>query len=346
MFGWLKKKIENASTDAMANDLQRFIRSLQGADDKEIATMLVVANIVRLNLLQMGKIPEAALDLSIYRDKDTEMQCDMCTIGVNSIIKQFQSLNQPSDALGAMIWLHSVRALNVPELRILGKSMWAELSRGFPYLEDAVQQMRDVIGTRVPPNIDDEVSFVPNGLEPQDRPTKQAAALKGSSSNAPGTSKSARNKQPTEQVPRKKKPDERNADLKSVEDFLDQLGYEMTEYGVGLALLSIESNYTSAEIASHMALATLAWDSRRANNDIVKSIGLAAHARALIDLLEKYKENGLMREELFRNDARAMLKVAIPSPEQSEWIDKVLSDPMLAKDRVATSRIDYDKMTD
>ena len=119
MFGWFKKRVLEASNDAMKNDIERFIASLKGADDEEISTMLVVANILRLNLTKMGKIPPAALDLSIPRNNDLAIKCDMCPMTLTSAIKQFQKINQPSDALGVIVWLHSVRALNVPEIRVL-----------------------------------------------------------------------------------------------------------------------------------------------------------------------------------------------------------------------------------
>jgi hypothetical protein len=167
MFGWIKKRIEDASTDAMKNDIERFIASLKGAGDEEIATMLIVANVLRINLTKMGKIPAAALDLSIPRLGDIEIKCDMCPITLSSAIKQFQKIGQPTDALGCMIWLHSVRALNVPEIRVLGRDMWRQLSRGFVHLDDAIEDMSALIGTSLPKNIKDEVRFVPRGLEPQ-----------------------------------------------------------------------------------------------------------------------------------------------------------------------------------
>lgn len=167
MFGWLKKRALEASTDAMKNDIVRFIASLKGADSEEISTMIVVANILRLNLTAMGKIPPAALNINIPRDYDLEMKCDMCPITLTSTIKQFQKINQPSDALGVMIWLHSVRALNTPELRIYGREMWQELKRGFPYVDETLEQIRELSNKPLPTDIDEEIRFIPRGLEPQ-----------------------------------------------------------------------------------------------------------------------------------------------------------------------------------
>lgn len=129
------------------------------------------------------------------------------------------------------------------------------------------------------------------------------------------------------------------ADLDRVQDALIKLGYNISHYGVGVALLSLESGYSHCETASHLALATLARDAKDAGFDITKLIALVPHARAMIDVLTEYKNAGLMRDELFKNDARAILGVVIVEKGQPEWISRVLSDPVIAKERVATSRI-------
>ena len=167
MFGWLKKRAMQASSDAMNNDILKFIAGLKGASSQEIATIIVIANIVRLNLMKSGTIPSAALDFNICRDADIELKCDMCSVALVKIIKQFQKMGQLSDATGTMVWLHSVRSLNVPEIRAKGREMWGQLERGFPYVDDALMDVQDLIGEGLPDSISDELTFVPRGLEPR-----------------------------------------------------------------------------------------------------------------------------------------------------------------------------------
>jgi hypothetical protein len=50
---------------------------------------------------------------------------------------------------------------------------------------------------------------------------------------------------------------------------------------------------------------------------------------------------GRMRDSLFESDSHAVLKVALPSPEQAAWIGKVLSDAALSRARVATASGGY-----
>ena len=39
-----------------------------------------------------------------------------------------------------MVWLHTMRAAARLELRPLGRDMWRELARGFPYVEESVEE--------------------------------------------------------------------------------------------------------------------------------------------------------------------------------------------------------------
>lgn len=76
-------------------------------------------------------------------------------------------------AVWLMVWLGSVRSLYMPELRPVGKAMWAELSRGIPYLDEAWEHFSAMFGD-FPESLEDEAmdllenwgSFVPVGLEP------------------------------------------------------------------------------------------------------------------------------------------------------------------------------------
>lgn len=162
MFGWVKSKIQKASTDTMRDDLQRFIVSLQGASDDEIATIVCVACVIRLNLSSSPTLPPASLDIGRM---DTSIDGSMVSLRLNRLISEFQKNGQLSDATGCMVWLHSVRALQNPELRGLGRQMWSELSRGFTEVDEVASEMYALL-SGLPKNIEAEARFIPKGLEP------------------------------------------------------------------------------------------------------------------------------------------------------------------------------------
>lgn len=135
--------------------------------------------------------------------------------------------------------------------------------------------------------------------------------------------------------------DTSDAKLSEATSFVDELAFNITPYGTAVALLSLESGYSPAETASQIAVATFALDARevRENSDIVRMMSMSSHATEVIKELTKYKDNGLMREEIWKNDGMAIYKVTVPSEEQESWISQVLSDPVISKERLAVSRI-------
>ena len=163
MFGGLKQKAQNKFTDTMKDELTRFVDSLRGTSSHELATLLIIANVVRANLVKQGVLSESSLSLGEYEIGSDD---DFAAMRLNKLIRTFQKAGQPSDAAGAMIWLHSVRSIQNPELRYLGRCMWKELSRGFKSVPQAYLDI-SLIVTDLPEAVLDEVYFVPDGLEPE-----------------------------------------------------------------------------------------------------------------------------------------------------------------------------------
>jgi hypothetical protein len=64
----------------------------------------------------------------------------------------------------------------------------------------------------------------------------------------------------------------------------------------------------------------------------------------MIDIIHEYADRGLLRNSLSENDIDAMMRVVTVASEQNAWIDRVLSDPIIAQERMAMSMVDYSKM--
>ncbi|MDR6664509.1 hypothetical protein [Rhizobium sp. 1399] len=129
--------------------------------------------------------------------------------------------------------------------------------------------------------------------------------------------------------------------LENVEKIAHHLGYDLTPYGHAFSLISLSSGYNEFATATQIALVTLATDIRAAGHDITKLMSFMPHTMAMIDIMKEWRDRGVLPQAIFENDGRAMVKVATVSPEQNEWIDKVLSDPVSTAERVATCRLDY-----
>jgi hypothetical protein len=59
-----------------------------------------------------------------------------------------------------------MRAGATPELRLLGRQMWCELSRGFGHAPAAIEEIIAVSPNPLPPELGREYRFIPPGLEP------------------------------------------------------------------------------------------------------------------------------------------------------------------------------------
>ena len=129
-----------------------------------------------------------------------------------------------------------------------------------------------------------------------------------------------------------------HASLKDVEKFCKHLGLDLTPYGVGAALLSIASDYSPAETASHFAVVTIARDMKLALHDTEKILSVAICGAAMLEVLREWKDENFVRESFWRNDTNAIGNIIIPGPETENWINRVLRDTFVSE-AVATNRV-------
>ena len=130
-------------------------------------------------------------------------------------------------------------------------------------------------------------------------------------------------------------------DLQKVETYLFELGFDITNFGSAVSLLSLESGYSHCETASCLAVATLALDISEAGKGLSKWMAFVPHGRAMIHKLKNFKDTGLMSQENFETDVKAIVGVTVVSRTQLRWISQVLNDPIMANRRVAISRIKH-----
>ena len=158
---WIKKKIYNAGYKSGLEEIERFILSLRGQSDEEIGMLLAIANLIRINLINSGRLSVQILNFEVSESEHSQAQ-----MYVSSLVREFQKSNQNTDAAGAMVWLHSLRAQGYPELRIRGRELWSELSRGFEHVREALYDIETMTQKALPELSDEEILFIPGGLEP------------------------------------------------------------------------------------------------------------------------------------------------------------------------------------
>lgn len=162
---WLRRKIRNAGAKAGAEDLDRFVLSLKGQSDDDLSMLVALATLLRGNFRSQGYLPDRALGVGMPLPEEEMAEFQL---KISKVFRIFQEGKQQTDAAGTMVWLHSLRALNYPELRLQGRMMWAELQRGFDGAETALEDVCQITGKSVPPLAREELRFIPDGLEPFD----------------------------------------------------------------------------------------------------------------------------------------------------------------------------------
>jgi hypothetical protein len=164
---WFKSKrsIQLASVRDGTADLERFIVALKGMSAEELGTVVALAAILRMELRAQGLFPDDALDIA---SQLPESEQKAVRSGMSGLTLDFQKKNHPS-AGAAMVWLHTLRALQFPELRLLGRQMWGQLQRGFPHVFDAFRFFEGTVGQPLPLGALQASQFIPVGLEPFER---------------------------------------------------------------------------------------------------------------------------------------------------------------------------------
>ena len=155
MFQWLKRKAQIASVRAMETDLDRFLLGLKGANSVELGIVLALGAYWQDKLLRNfgWDVTDPVL---------LEKENPTVAITIGRLIRETQR-DTPHMAPGLMLWLHSFRAANTPELTLKGREMWIELQRGVDYVQSVIDELT-LAGVQI--DVADFEDMIPIGLEP------------------------------------------------------------------------------------------------------------------------------------------------------------------------------------
>lgn len=154
---WFTRCFRNWASNKHRKELAFFLNGLASSDGSELGFLLAYATHVRHQLEEKG---HNILDPFVYL-----IQNPIFPYTLSSTIIQLQKDKRNQDAAALMVWLHTFRAAANPlELRSLGRQLWGELARGFPYVEEATQSATMHLGINF--NIEGYNTF-PEGLTPE-----------------------------------------------------------------------------------------------------------------------------------------------------------------------------------
>lgn len=121
-------------------ELHQFITRVKGLDDIEVGSLMAYATAFR-NMLDIGLEHDLGRKISILDPFTLAAACPDLIFRLHRMIKIFQKQGKYVESSGAMIWLHTLRAAENPDLRLACREMWEELQRGFPYVTGFQQEL-------------------------------------------------------------------------------------------------------------------------------------------------------------------------------------------------------------
>jgi hypothetical protein len=154
MFNWLKPKAPGPAVKKAEEDLERFLDRLRAADIDGIAVIAAAATHWRHVFADEG--------INLLKPAEAEaMLPTLLTVLERSILETRKT--HPELANGLTVWLHTVRAGGVPEIRARAREMWGQLAWSFDHVEYQAQTL-SMVGLKL--NVNDP-AHVPEGFQPR-----------------------------------------------------------------------------------------------------------------------------------------------------------------------------------
>jgi hypothetical protein len=167
MFESLKTAVASHFKDRALNSSRKavldFITGLKQMTDQDLGVILAVSTVIRINMEEEGYLPKG-----LYTDQTMPATNELgrYQMDLNKLVRDFNKMRQHTDAVGTLLISYSLRCLNVPDVRDLGRDMWAEMQRGLPHGEAALAQGEKEKDKPFPKRAWQEWATIPVGLEP------------------------------------------------------------------------------------------------------------------------------------------------------------------------------------
>lgn len=151
----LTRLFEKWAAKRQSKEISAFLDILATMHSDEIGLVVAAATDFRHRVFEQHGIdlryPSTVLALSPW-----------FTFELSSSAVRMQRDGRPQDAARLMVWVHTLRAMNRPSLREKGRILWQELSRGFPYVDQAADNYHLVTGEFLDTT---DAEVIPDGLE-------------------------------------------------------------------------------------------------------------------------------------------------------------------------------------
>ena len=144
---FFRKKLGNFSQEQHKKELLPFLEKLADGDDDDVGMIVAIGTILRMQINRKNSLLQEVLDsgYEASRDKLAEI-----ILNLSSLAKDLQKDGRTRDAVGVALWLHTLRCFAHPEFIDFGKKIWIEMSRGFDFVDIALDNLEAVTGNSIP----------------------------------------------------------------------------------------------------------------------------------------------------------------------------------------------------
>jgi len=111
-------------------DIENYLDMARSMDDQDLADTLIIALQIRNNLVRLGKGDLMTPWRAVAENPDLPVEIDQA-------IRHWHAqgdLFSMTRACGALLWVHSLRAVTHTDIRVRARALWSEFARAFPHL--------------------------------------------------------------------------------------------------------------------------------------------------------------------------------------------------------------------
>jgi len=163
MANWFSSLMQGSAERSAAKDVLRFVDGLRRTSDRDLGVIVGIAAVLRVNMETHGVLPVGLFGRQALAPG---RELGVLQMRLNRVARDFVKGRQAADASGVLVWSYSLRCLNLPGLIPLGRAMWTELARGFPHVEDALDEGEERNGRPFDARVWKEWRLIPPGLDP------------------------------------------------------------------------------------------------------------------------------------------------------------------------------------
>jgi hypothetical protein len=148
-----KKFLKRVVTASEAKELEDFVSRMRGFDGSEMGAVVYSTH-------KFSELLRDQFDWDIFYPHLVLSEDIFAVMKVGKIVNSFQSQGDMATAAGGLVWVHTLRATQNPELRLSAREIWYHLRRGFPHARDFASDIGDplfCIGKEFPDGFTPEI---------------------------------------------------------------------------------------------------------------------------------------------------------------------------------------------